>query len=39
MRVQLSLDPDAQGFDAFTLNLGNGEMEVVADNEIKKCAL
>ena len=34
MRVQLSLDTDAEGFDEFTLNLGNGEMEVVAENDL-----
>jgi hypothetical protein len=34
MRVQLSMDPDTQGFDDFTLKLGNGEMEVVEDTDL-----
>ena len=34
MRVQLSLDPDTAGFDEFTLKLGNGEMEVIADTDL-----
>ena len=34
MRVQLSSDPDTQGFDDFTLKLGNGEMEVMEDTDM-----
>ena len=34
MRIQLSSDPDTQGFDDFTLKLGNGEMEVLIDTDM-----
>ena len=34
MRVQLSSDPDTQGFDDFTLKLGNGDMDVLEDTDM-----
>ena len=34
MRVQLSMDPNTQGFDEFTLKIGNGEMDVVEDTDL-----
>ena len=34
MRVLLSKDPDTQGFDDFTLRLGNGSVEVIEDTDL-----
>jgi hypothetical protein len=34
MRVLLSKDPDTNGFDNFTLMLGNGSMETVENTDL-----
>jgi ATP-dependent exoDNAse (exonuclease V) alpha subunit len=34
MRIILSKDPDTQGFDDFTLKLGDGSMEVMEDTDL-----
>ena len=34
MRVQLSLDPDTQGFDEYTQKLGNGQINLVDDTDL-----
>ena len=34
MRVMLSKNPDTQGFDEFTLKLGDGLMEVIEDTDL-----
>ena len=33
MRVQMSNDPDAENFDAFTLKLGNGEVQTIDESD------